>query len=60
MKKKKSRIELAREIISNLRHGMNRPLTSAPAQISQAEPTSYAPRIANRSRRTNQLLTSNS
>jgi hypothetical protein len=44
MKKKKSRIELAREIIANLRHGMNRqPAERAEQSNLQIEATPFMP-----------------
>ena len=60
MKKKKSRIQLAREIIANLRRGMNRPLAKPPLRDSLPEATPFMPQpmpIA-RSKRSNQLQTS--
>jgi hypothetical protein len=58
MKKKKSRIELAREIIANLRRGMNRPLNNGAARGNQPEATPFIPIHINRSKRSNQLQTS--
>jgi hypothetical protein len=43
MKTKKSRIEVAREIIANLRRGMNRPLVSQPISNSLTEVTPFVP-----------------
>lgn len=43
MKKKKSRIELAREIIANLRRGMNRPEAAEPKQALLIEATPFMP-----------------
>jgi hypothetical protein len=60
MKMKKSRIELAREIIANLRRGMNRPLNNGQALSSQPEATNFTPIHTNRSKRPNQLQTSHS
>ncbi|MGD0628731.1 MAG: hypothetical protein ABR987_05235 [Terracidiphilus sp.] len=58
MKKKKSRIELAREIIANLRRGMNRPLNDGQARHNLAEAIPFTPLTTNRSKRSNQLQTS--
>lgn len=59
MLKKKSRIELAREIIANLRRGMNRPLDiSGSSRSSKVQVTAYAPAPLNRPTRTRQLLPS--
>jgi hypothetical protein len=58
MKKKKSRIEMAREIIANLRRGMNRPLNKAQAANNQLEVTPFTPMNTNRPKRPNQLQTS--
>jgi hypothetical protein len=58
MKKKKSRIELAREIIANLRRGMNRPLNGGPARNSQPETTPFSPLNAGGVKRSTQLQTS--
>jgi hypothetical protein len=58
MKKKKSRIELAREIIANLRRGMNRPLNNGQASHNQREATPFTPMNTNRPKRPNQLQTS--
>jgi hypothetical protein len=59
MLKKKSRIELAREIIANLRRGMNRPLNiSGSSRNSNVQVTAYAPAPLNRPTRTRQLLPS--
>jgi hypothetical protein len=60
MKKKKSRIEMAREIIANLRCGMNRPLNNGQALNSQPEATPFTPIQFNRPKRSNQLQTSHS
>ena len=60
MKKKKSRIEMAREIIANLRRGMNRPLNNGQALNSQPEATTFTPIHSNRSKRPAQLQTSHS
>jgi hypothetical protein len=60
MKKKKSRIELAREIIANLRSGMNRPLNNEVARNNQMEATPFTPMQFNRPKRPNQLQTSHS
>ena len=43
MKKKKSRIELAREIIANLRQGMNRPQAAEPKRSTLIEATPFMP-----------------
>jgi hypothetical protein len=61
--KKKSRIELAREIIANLRRGMNRPLNDGEARNKLAQATPIATMNvttmnASRSKRPNQLQTS--
>jgi hypothetical protein len=56
--KKKSRIELAREIIANLRRGMNRPLNNQVARNVQAEATPFTPMQFNRPKRPSQLQTS--
>ena len=58
MKKKKSRIELAREIIANLRQGINRPLNDGPARSGLIAAPSFVPMNPNRSRRTTQLQSS--
>ena len=62
MKKKKSRIEMAREIIANLRLGMNRPAAAEPMRNSLCEATPFMPMPMNivRSKRSNQLQTSHS
>ena len=56
--KKKTRRELAREIIANLRRGMNRP-PQADAKISSDAPP-FTPMPLVRSRRSGQLQTSHS
>lgn len=43
MQKKKSRIQLAREIIAHLRQGMNRPLPTQPMRSSLSEATPFMP-----------------
>jgi hypothetical protein len=43
MKKKKSRLELAREIIANLRMGMNRPANAQPVRNARLEATPFMP-----------------
>jgi hypothetical protein len=58
MKKKKSRIELAREIIANLRRGMNRPLNNGTAPSDQQKSTPFTPVNANGSKLSNRLQTS--
>jgi hypothetical protein len=63
MKKKKSRTQLAREIIANLRLGMNRPLATEPRNsLPEATPFMPMPFARSvpfgRSRRSNQLQTS--
>jgi hypothetical protein len=60
MKMKKSRIELAREIIANLRRGMNRPEASEKksSAVLTAEP--FMPMPSPPVRRTRQLQTSHS
>lgn len=59
--KKKSRIELAREIIANLRRGMNRPLNiSGSSRLSSVQVTPYAPAPLIRPTRSRQLQTSHS
>ncbi len=58
MKKKKSRIELAREIIASLRRGMNRPLNGGTASTVQPTYAPSAPPDANRAKGSNQLQTS--
>ena len=60
MKKKMSRIELAREIIANLRRGMNRPLNNGAARTDQPEATPFTPINSNRSKQPNRLQTSHS
>jgi hypothetical protein len=56
--KKKSRKELAREIIAMLRHGMNRqPATEAPRQETDRQ-VPFTPMPMVRSKRTGQLQTS--
>jgi hypothetical protein len=56
--KKKSRIELAREIIANLRSGMNRPLNNTTARNNQPDAEPFTPIHINRSKGPNQLQTS--
>jgi hypothetical protein len=60
MKKKKSRIELAREIIANLRRGMNRTPTAETKHSTLPEATPFLPMPmpASRPRRPHQLQTS--
>jgi hypothetical protein len=58
--KKKSRIELAREIIANLRRGMNRPLNISGSHNSSVPVTPYPAAPLNRSTRSRQLQTSHS
>jgi hypothetical protein len=61
MKKKKSRIEMAREIIANLRLGMNRPATKPPRQnVYEATPFMPQPLPIVRNKRSSQLQTSHS
>ncbi|MGO9337418.1 MAG: hypothetical protein ACLPY1_07925 [Terracidiphilus sp.] len=60
MKKKKSRIELAREIIANLRRGMNRPLNDGGSRNNQPEDTPFTSSNTNRPKQSNQLQTSHS
>lgn len=43
MKKKKSRLELAREIIANLRLGMNRPASAQPTHNVHLDVTPFMP-----------------
>jgi hypothetical protein len=43
MKKKKSRMDLAREIIANLRLGMNRPANAQPVRNTRLEATPFMP-----------------
>jgi len=62
---KKSRRELAREIIANLRRGMNRPPLDASQRKDLPEPTPFMPMplirpTLIRSRRSGQLQTSHS
>lgn len=61
MKKKKSRIQLAREIIANLRLGMNRP-TTQPTHNSPPEATPFMqqPMPIVRPRRSHQLQSTHS
>jgi hypothetical protein len=59
-KKKKSKIELAREIIANLRLGMNRPPLNPTNREIRIEATPFAPQPRMSTRRTNQLQTSHS
>jgi hypothetical protein len=57
MKKKKSRIELAREIIANLRRGMNRQPAQPTAQNNlHVEPTPFMPAPMPRPARNNRPL----
>jgi len=58
MKLKKSRIELAREIIANLRRGMNRPSMEQKSadKLREAEP--FLPMPTPRGRKSRQLQTS--
>jgi hypothetical protein len=58
--KKKSRRELAREIIANLRRGMNRPPLDASQRKDLPEPTPFMPMPLIRSKRSGQLQTSHS
>jgi len=58
--KKKSRKELAREIIANLRRGMNRPPLGASERKDFPEPTPFMPMPLIRSKRSGQLQTSHS
>jgi hypothetical protein len=63
--KKKSRRELAREIIANLRRGMNRPPLDASQRKDLPEPTPFMPMplirsTLIRSKRSGQLQTSHS
>lgn len=58
-KKKKSKIELAREIIANLRMGMNREPAQAAGTAMRVEPFMPMP-MASPSRRPRQLQTSHS
>jgi hypothetical protein len=62
MKQKKSRIELAREIIANLRRGMNRPMKSESLRNGQTEITPFLPMPmpTSRSNRSRPLQTSHS
>jgi len=61
MNKKKSRIELAREIIANLRLGMNRQPAERNTQNNlQIEPTPFMPAPMPRSSRTRPLHISHS
>jgi hypothetical protein len=66
MKTKKSRIEVAREIIANLRRGMNRPQVSQSISNSLTEATPFVPAPFTRSmpsfrpKRSGQLQTSHS
>ena len=68
MQKKKSRIELAREIIAHLRQGMNRPPVTQPTRNSLPEATPFMPSPMPtghsmpfaRSKRSSQLQTSQS
>jgi hypothetical protein len=56
--KKKSRKELAREIIANLRRGMGRPPLDEAARKQTPEATPFMPMPLIRSKRTGQLQTS--
>jgi hypothetical protein len=61
--KKKSRIELAREIIANLRRGMNRPPATQPrdnqTEAAPVVPMPFVPSMPSvRAKRSNQLQTS--
>lgn len=60
MKKKKSRIQLAREIIANLRLGMHRQPATQLMGISPSEATPFTPQPMPivRYKRSNQLQTS--
>jgi hypothetical protein len=58
--KKKSRRELAREIIASLRLGMNRPPKNESERKSLPEATPFMPLPLVRPRRTGQLQTSHS
>jgi hypothetical protein len=60
MKTKKSKIELAREIIANLRRGMNRPQAPVIKNINLPEATPFmpTPMATSRPRRAHQLQTS--
>jgi hypothetical protein len=55
--KKKSRIQMAREIIANLRRGMNRPPAAEPRN-NLTEATPFVPMPLVRPRRSGQLQTS--
>lgn len=57
MKKKKSKIELAREIIANLRSGMGKPPLTAAERVHQMDVT---PRTGASTPGANQLQTSHS
>jgi hypothetical protein len=57
---KKSRKELAREIIANLRRGLKRPLTDETTRMSLPEATPFMPLPMVRPSRTRQLQTSHS
>jgi hypothetical protein len=57
---KKSRKELAREIIANLRRGMNRPLTRETTGKPLPEATPFMPQPLLRPSRPRQLQTSHS
>ena len=58
--KKKTRKELAREIIENLRRGMNRPIKTETASKNPPEAPAFTPMPLVRSRRSGQLQTSHS
>jgi len=58
--KKKSRRELAREIIANLRRGMNRPPLEASERREIPAPEPFMPMPLIRSKRSGQLQTSHS
>jgi hypothetical protein len=58
--KKKSRKELAREIIAMLRRGMNREPANESQRKDQPEPTPFVPMPMVRNKRTGQLQTSHS
>jgi hypothetical protein len=57
---KKSRKELAREIIANLRRGMNRPLTRETTDKPLLEATPFMPQPLPRPSRPRSLQTSHS
>jgi hypothetical protein len=60
MKQKKSRIELAREIIASLRRGMNRPPIDASAPKDFPKATPFMPMPFVRNNRSRQIQTSHS